>query len=594
MVYDRRMHGPYPLFILLVITLGLFIWGRFRYDVVALLALMAAAVLGIVPVQDVFSGFGNIAVVTVAAVMIISRVINESGVVNFVVMRLARITDSFVLQLAILCLLIAVLSAFMNNVGALALMMPITIQTALNSNRSPALYLMPLAIASALGGLCTAIGTPPNLIISAYRDQILGQPFSMFDFAPVGVPVTLIGIAFLVLIGYRLLPARRASKQMVDRYQINDYITEVKLTERSVAVGKTRREFENLIKGDLTVVALERKGRRTFKIPANKKLHEGDVLIIEASHADLDQILQVAKIELLQDVQISSEQLISKNVGLTEAVVPPNSRLEGRSWQRLRLRSRYGLNLLAIAREAQPFKERLHHLPLKTGDVLLVQGETDNLREKVVGLGLLPLVERGVKVGLQTSALLPALIFLVAIVLTGFGILPVQIAFASAVVVMLLLRILPVRAMYESVDWSVIFLLAGLIPLGNALQTTGGTQLIINAVLHVSHSPAIILVLLMAVTILLTSLLNNAATAVIMAPIAASTALNLHVNVDTFLMGVVIAASCSFLTPIGHQNNTLVMSPGGYRFADYWRVGLPLEILIMLVAVPLLLLIWPL
>ena len=590
------MHGPYPLFILLGITLALFVWGRWRYDVVALLALIIASLLGIIHRSETFIGFSNIAVITIACVMVISRAITDSGVVNVVVNKIIPITKSPILQVGILSLIAAVLSAFMNNVGALALMMPVAIQSAIRSKRSPTMVLMPLAFGSALGGLCTSIGTPPNLLISAYREQITGHAFTMFDYTPVGTVVAVVGVIFIAIIGWRLLPQRKAATQAEDLFQISDYITEVSVPENSPVPGKTVQEFEHLIEGDFTIVGLIRRKQKRLTVRSNEVLQENDILIIEASHDDLHELMRVGKLNLVADTKISSDMLRSENMGLIEAVLPPNGRMEGRSWQGLRVRSRYAINLLAIARQGLPFRERLHHVQLRGGDVLLLQGETEMLREKTVSLGLLPLLERGVKVGLKTKAFVPIGLFLIAIFLAGLKILPVQIAFAAAVVALLLLNIIPVRRMYESIDWSVVFLLAAMIPLGSALQYTGGTHLIVQYIMELGghHSPVLILVLVMGVTMTVSDVLNNVATAVIMAPIAVSIANGLGVSSDTFLMGVAIASSCSFLTPIGHQNNTLVMGPGGYKFYDYIRLGLPLEILVMVVGIPMLLWIWPL
>lgn len=590
------MQEPTVLFLILGGTLGLFIWGYWRYDIVAAIALLACLVVGAIPYSDAFKGFSNPAVITVACVMIITEAINRSGVMDFVVKRLTPITQNAVLHIAALTFLAAIMSAFMNNVGALALLMPVAIRTASKSKRSPSLVLMPLALGSALGGLCTSIGTPPNLLISNFRQQITGHPFSMFDFSPVGSVLALVGVVFIVIIGWRLIPLRRKSAdQTEDMFHIQDYITEIRVTEASNLVDKTIRELENLVEGDIAILGLIRNKRKKLVFQYNEFLHAGDIVIVEASHVDLEKLLQAGKLELVGGREISKEVLKSDEVAVVEAVVPPGSQIEGRSSFSMRLRTRFHINLLAISRRGTAFKQRLSKVVLQAGDIILLQGPAETLRENIVSLGLLPLVERGVEVGIKKRALVPFLIFFVAILMAAFGIAPVQITFGGAVVFLVITNAMPVRKLYSSIDWPVIVLLGAMIPVGGALQATGSTDLIAKFVLaHAGHySPIVILGILMVITMTLSDIMNNAATAVVMAPIGISIAQGLNVNSDPFLMGVAVAASCSFLTPIGHQNNVLVMGPGGYKFMDYFRVGIFLEIIILVIGLPMIAYVWP-
>ncbi len=577
--------------------MAFFIWGYWRYDVVAILALTASVAVGAVPFSDAYSGLANPAVITVACVMIISDAIRRSGAMSLVVKKITSVTSSATLHIATLSIISAVLSAFMNNVGALALMMPVAIQTALKSKRSPSLVLMPIALASGLGGLTTLIGTPPNLLISNYRAQIVADPFSMFSFSLVGVPVAIIGIIFISLVGWRLMPGRRkAARKPEEMFQIQDYIAEIKIPAGSQLIGKTVKELEKKLHSDFVLIGIIRNKRKRFVLPPEHRLKQDDILIIESTPQVLEEILQQGSIELIGTEKITSDVLRSEDVALIEAVIPPGARIENRSSQTSRLRSRYRINLIAIARQGKPFKKRLNKVKLRAGDVVLLQGPTDTLKENISSLGFLPLIERGLQVGVRKYKWLPTVIFIVGIVLTALQLLPVQIAFGGVVLAMILTRSIPTRLIYDGIEWSVILLLAAMIPIGHALQTTGGTALISHFILKLTvHLPHIyILGLLLVVTMTLSDFMNNAATAVVMAPIAGSVAQAMHASPDPFLMAVAIGASCSFLTPVGHQNNTLVMGPGGYKFSDYIRLGLPLEIIILIISLPLLVWFWPL
>ncbi len=592
------MITEYLVFGILIATLALFIWGKWRYDVVALMALMATTVTGAIPYTHVFSGFSNPAVITVAAIMVITQAISQSGIVNYAVKRLAPATKrDFWVHAAMLTSIAAVLSAFMNNVGALGLVMPVAIQLALRSNRSPSLILMPIAFGSILGGMTTLIGTPPNIIISTFRQETVGTPFNMFSFFPVGATAAVAGIIFIVFFGWRLIPrARIKQKKAEDIFKIKDYVTEVRVSADSPLIEKTIGDFWKMLSRESLILGLVRGIRKRLNPPFTEVLREGDILIIEASSKELEQIVLEARLELVGTESFSADVLRSQDVSLVEAVVVPGSKVEGATPQRMRLRSRYGINLLAIAREGTPFRQRLKDVRLSAGDVLLLQGKADTLVETTADIGFLPLAERGVQLGIPRRVIFPVAVLFAALLVSVLHILPIQIAFFGAVLVMVLFNVMPIRRVYESIDWSIIILLAAMIPVGGALETTGGTNLIAGVIASVSlHlDPIFILGLVMVITMTLSDVMNNAATAVVMGPIAASLAQSLGYNIDPFLMAVAVGASCAFLTPIGHQNNTLVMGPGGYHFGDYWRMGLPLEIIILVVSLPVIMYVWPL
>ncbi len=579
----------YLVFAILMLTILLFIWGKWRYDTVAIFSLLLMVMLRLIPASEAFIGFSNPAVITVACVMIITTVISESGLVEQVAKRIELISKKPVLHVGSLCFLTAILSAFMNNVGALALMMPIAISSSINAGRSPSLILMPLSFASVLGGLCTSIGTPPNLLVSSFREEITGHAFMMFDFTPIGSMIALVGVLFISIIGWRLIPARqKITGNTEDQFPINDYISEIKVPEDSKVIGKNCYQLECLIEGDFSILGLVRKREKKLSIKPNEVLQANDILIIEASHDDLHNLLEAGQLKIAGDELITTERLKGDDASLMEAVVTPGSRIEGRSWSRMRIRSRLSVNLLAISRSGRAFKNRLNRVNLNAGDVLLLQGPTETLRENIINLGLVPLAERAIKLGFKNNMLWPVVIFLGAILLAAAKVTTIAISFLLAISGMVALGILPMRMVYRHIDWSIVTLLAAMIPIGGALQSSGATKLISDTILVIAgtHSPLLLIAILLFVTMTLSDVMNNAATAVVMAPIAASLAHSLHMPVDAFLMAVAIGASCSFLTPISHQNNTLVMGPGAYKFFDYLRLGIPIEIIVLLIAIP--------
>ncbi len=589
-------HQQILLFVILAASLGLFAWGRWRYDVVAMLALMAAVLCGVVPSDEAFTGFAHPAVITVAAVLILSHSLKNSGLIVLAKRLLQPMIHRGTFHVLALTLLAAVCSAFMNNVGAVALLLPVAVQTAYAAKRPPSRVLMPLSFASLLGGLVTLIGTPPNIIIANFRAEATGEPFAMFDFAPVGLAVMLVGVAYVALLGWRVLPYnRKDSSETTSLFHIEDYITEVKLSEASPYVGRRLVDIETLGQGDVAVVALVRNQDRMLAPSGYLRLRADDVLILEADTAALSRVVKEAALDVLGEAELSAENLRSERVGLVEAVVGPGARLEGRTARSARLHTHHGLNLLGLARQGQPISERLGALRFQAGDVLLLHGEHEAMPEAFARLGLLPLASRNLGLAEPAGSILGPILFGLAILLVVLGVLPPHVAFIAAVIALVLLEKITLRELYDAVNWPVLVLLGAMIPVGLALATTGATEVIVGPILTLgAHLPLwAVLTLLMVVTMLLSDIMNNAATAVLMAPIGISLAEGLGVSVDPFLMAVAIGASSTYLTPIGHQSNLLVMGPGGYRFGDYWRMGLPLDVLILCVAVPLIPVVWP-
>lgn len=580
----------------LLLTLVLFVTGPWRFDIVALLALLIVAVTGLVPAERAFSGFSNPAVITVAAVLVISRGLQNSGIVDLVGERLMRLRGGIVVQLAALTTIVAVLSAFMNNVGALALMMPVALQVARKKGVPASALLMPLASASLLGGMTTLIGTPPNIITSAYRVQAGGEPFRMFDFAPVGVGVAAAGLLFIVLIGWRLIPRRQGQSASDDLFQVEKYITEVRLPATSRLTGRRLPEINQFVDSGANILGLVRDGERRLAPPPQTEFRAGDILILQIDTAGLETLVAKARVDLVGSERIISDDLQSDQVHLMEAVVTDESLLVGNTAFGLDLRRRYGVNLLAVSRQGLRLGARLDRIRIRAGDVLLLQCPVETARQSLATLGCLPLAPRELRIRPPQKLIPPLAIFGAALLLSAVGVAPAQIAFVGAVIALLMGGFVSLREAYDAVDWPIIVLLGAMIPVGEALETTGGAQLIANALLGVADRvpAAAVLVLVMLVALLLTPVMNNAAAVVLTAPIGISVARGLGVPVEPFLMAITIGASCDFLTPIGHQSNTLVMGPGGYKFSDYWRMGLWLEIIVVLVAIPLILIFWPL
>lgn len=583
---------------ILGLALAGFISGRWRYDVVALSALILAVAAGVVPAGEAFMGFGHPATITVIAVLILSRGLSNSGVVDSLARSLAPVTRRPIEHVGILTSLGALLSTVMNNIGALSLLLPVAIQSATRARRSPAIVLMPLSFGSILGGLVTLIGTPPNIIIAGFRGSAMGEPFGMFDFTPVGAAVAVAGVAFITLIGWRLIPRRRlADTPTRNLFKIEDYIAEGLVQEPSAACGKAIEEIDAISdQHDVVLIGLLRGGLRIFVSARHQRVQPGDLVIVEGGAKEIADFMRVLGLELATADDDIQSMMRGPDYVLSEAVIAPRSSMVGQTPLSLRLTGRYGINLLAISRRGERLRERIGNERLRVGDILLFQGDSERLSQVVPALGCLPLGEKRVPAGSKKSGLLAFSIFAGALVLASVGIVPFELALAGGALAIVLTNIVPPRDMYDSVDWSIVVLLGAMIPVGLAIESTGTGVLIASGILGLTDggSPIVALTILMVVTMIMTDIMSNAATALVAGPIAFSLGQALGVNPDAFLMAVAIGASSAFLTPIGHQNNALIMGPGGYHFGDYWRMGLPLKVLVVIVSVPLLAIIWPL
>lgn len=621
--------------VILAATIGMFLWGRWRHDMIALGALLACVLVGLVPAAKSFAGFGHPAVITVGCVLILSRGLQNSGVVDLLVRVVLPAKAGPTLAIASLTALGALLSAFMNNIGALALLMPIAIQIARKQNLSAGQVLMPLAFGSILGGMTTLIGTPPNLIVSGFREKAAMGTFDMFDFSRVGLPVAVSCVLLIALGGWKLVPARKNAG--AGGFDPGAYLTEVRVPAGAKAVGMTLRQMEVLLdEFSAQVVGMVQAEFRVHAPNPSRVVLAGDILVLEADAGALAGILASLGLVLEEEVfavpavvgagpnaatakrAASTASASATDAGaepydagvvdpdsvartplsdivLQEIAVLPGSSLAGRSSIDLALRTRFSINVLAIAREGHRSTKRLRSRVFQPGDLLLVQGTLDSISAFAAQFGGVPLAPQELRMPDRRNAIAATAILVLSVASAALGLLPAPIAFALGVLASMVFNTVPAREVYTAVDWPVIVLLGALIPVAGAMEATGTAELLASWLLdHVAKgNPVIGLALVMVVTMTLSDVMNNAATAAVMCPVAIGAASTLGVSADPFLMAVAIGASCAFLTPIGHQNNTLILGPGGFRFGDYWQLGLPVQLLVMVVALPLLLRMWP-
>ncbi|MEP6355179.1 MAG: SLC13 family permease [Hyphomicrobiales bacterium] len=581
------------LFSLFGILFGFLVWGRFRYDLVAFTALLIAVLAGFVSPKEAFEGFGHPAVVIIALVLIVSRGLTNSGAVELIARFVVQPDRKLSLHISIMAFVGAILSAIINNVAALALLMTLDIDAAKKAKRAVSLSLMPLSFGTILGGMITLIGTPPNIVIAQYRQDALGEPFHMFDFTPVGLVISIVGIAYVALIGWRLLPTREDTSLLEDDAGL--YVAEARVKEGSKSTNIQVRELYPLANdNDITILGLVRNGKRLGGFSRRQITRKGDFLVLEGDPKSIENFMGAAELDFAGSEKHGG--LRGQSLSLIEAIVPDNARIDGRTSMGLQLLYRHGVTLLGVSRQGIRFRDRVRNLPIKPGDLLLLLGPDDRIDSVCQWLGVLPLASRRTEVIQRRKAQLAITAFALAIALAAFGVISLAISLGVCVVAYVAMGLIGGNDFYELIEWKVIVLLASLIPLSAALENSGGTKLIADLIVtQTAGMPHwMILTVLMVVTMTLSDFLNNVATALIAAPIAVSVAQSIGVNPDPFLMGVAVAASCAFLTPIGHKNNTIIMGPGNYHFGDYWRMGLALEIIVIIVAVPTLLLVWPL
>lgn len=582
-------------FAILAAMLALFASDRLRYDLVGGLALIAAALTGIVPPDKVFEGFSNPVIIIIASVLVLSRAIEISGVVEAVIRRIIGNTESTSVQVGVLTASVAGLSAFMKNVGTLGIFMPIAIQIAERSKRPPSRYLMPLAFGSLVGGTMTLIGTGPNLLISTVRQELEGKPFRLFDFSPVGVPLTIVGVLFLS-VGWRLIPKTRRRPAQESQLTIATYTSELTIPPKSWLAGKTVQDLEEMGDGEAAVTSIVRKDGHRYIANGRSQLIPGEIIVLQIDPAALQALLDRTGLKLYSAEEAKEFPIKDDPVESVEAIVAADSSIIGQSPQALRLRRRFEVSILAISRGGRTIRTRVQQTNFEAGDIIVVQGQQKTLSDTLVQLGCVPLAGQGRKLGGKRRGLLPIGILLAVMVLVSIRAVSADVAFFAAAVLVVLLNLITPKQAYEAIDWPVIIMLGSLIPVGEALKLTGASGLIADALTRVAmHLPdTFALGLVLVVSMLVTPFLHHAAAVLVMGPVAFTLAHNLGYQPDAFLMAVALGASSDFLSPIGHQNNALVMGPGGYRFSDYWRLGLPLSILVAVLGTILIRMAWPL
>ncbi len=582
-------------FAILAAMLGLFASDRLRYDLVGGLALIAAALTGIVPPNKVFEGFSNPVIIIIASVLVLSRAIELSGVVETIIRRILRGTENTSVQVGVLTALVAGLSAFMKNVGTLGIFMPIAIQIAERSKRPPSRYLMPLAFGSLVGGTMTLIGTGPNLIVSTVREELEGHPFKLFDFSPVGVPLTIVGVLFLS-VAWRLIPRTKRKSVQDRRILIETYTSEIIIPTESWLAGKSVQDLEEASGGDATVTSIVRKDGYRYIANARTQLVPGEVIAIQIAPAALQPLLDRTGVKLYEVEKSEGAPSRDDPVDSIEAIVAADSPIVGQSPQALRLRRRFEIAVLAINRGGKAIRTHVQQTSFEAGDIVVIQGRRKNLADTLSQLGCVPLIGRGRILRGKRRALLPIGILIGVMILVATKAVSADVAFFAAAILVVLLNLITPKQAYEAIDWPVIIMLGSLIPVGEALKLTGASGLIADGLTRVAtHLPdTLALGLVLVVSMAVTPFLHHAAAVLVMGPIAFTLAHNLGYQPDAFLMAVALGASSDFLSPIGHQNNALVMGPGGYRFGDYWRLGLPLSILVAVLGTLLIRMAWPL
>ena len=578
---------------MLIILMGLLIWGKWRYDAVTLLCLAALVLMGIVPANDAFSGFGHPAVVTVALVLLISKGLQEAGMVSLAGNLFSRLTLGENQFLIMIMVIAALLSSFMNNIGAMALLLPITLSVCQKMAWNPSKFLMPLAFASILGGMNTVIGTPPNIIIAQYREEYTGVSFNFFDYSLVGLAVSVLGILFISIIGYRLVKVRENTTEITRLIDLKNYLFEVTVREDSKAIGLRLSEIKKIAGPETEILGLVNETGAVSSVSMATKIQAGQILVIKTSPDDISSIQEALGFEIADNLNTIQESDLDE----MEVMVTAGSRLIGRKHEFLKRLASEDLALLGLWRQGAKFRTRLAREAFKVGDVLLLGVRTkddEGVKQKIKHLGLMPLMERELQTIPSRSRLLKSLVFFsLAIGLTAFNVVDIVVAFLLCVIAFISIKVLNGN-LYRNIEWPVVVMLAAMIPVGQALETSGISLNIANFISTTTQGmdmPWLILMVLV-ITMFISDIVNNAATAVIMAPIAANLAIQAGHPVDPFLMAVAVGASCAFLSPIGHQCNTLVMAPGNYKFGDYWRLGLPLECVIVAISIPMILFVW--
>ena len=579
---------------IVVLMTALFISGKFRIDLIAIGVLVALLVLGLIDVSQALYGFANQATATIAAMFVLSAGLVRTGVIQWVTRRIAKLAERGERWLVLaLCAVVAVLSAFIVNTAIVAIFIPVAIVLAKGHHLSSSRILMPISFASQFGGVCTLVGTSTNILVNAIAVDKGMSPFNFFEFTPLGVVMLLVGIIYLVTVARWLMPKRTGEIEKVDKYRLADYLTELLVTANSPLIGKTWEKSKMRKETKVELANLLREEKAVSR-PAKTKIRPGDLLLLHGNVSTLIELQEEYGLELLKDARVRDQNLSSYDLRLNEILIPPRSNLIGRTLQTSDFFHRYRSAILGIQRRGKLIRERLGDIKLESGDTLLIQGHKDDMSRLLRSANAIVTNELTELYVRRDKALVALSMILTVVILVVFNILPLLVAAIIGAVGMIVGRCLTVEEAYEAIDWKVIFLLGGIIPLGLALEQNGVAFWVTDSVLKplLSFGPLVVLAALYLITTLLTEALSNVTTAVILAPIALSLAASMGVDARPFLVAVTFAASTSFLTPVGYQTTTMVYSPGGYRFSDFIKVGGPLNLIFFGLAVILIPLIW--
>jgi len=567
--------------------------GGIRYDLVALIALSIITVGGVIPFESAFLGFSHPAVIIIASVLVMSKGIINTGFIDWLLVKLPIRNRGIGVQISILCTITALISAFVYDIGALAMMMPLAITFANKKNISPSVYLLPIAFSAHLGGFLTLIGNAPNLIVSSFRADI-SAPFQMFDFSHAGIWVFLAVILFISLVGWRIAPKREkklGKEEISERFK---YASKYFVPKDSSIVGKSVEEFKKSIKEDFMVCFIFRGKEKITDISEDTKIEKGDFLILRSSLNSLKQINNLTDLNLVT-IGGDFKKEIDERSYEAEAGINQYSVLKGMTLEQANIESLYEMEVEAISRKKGKIKEDFSKMSLEEGDILLLRGKEDSINQFIMDFDLLPLAERDIHLEPSAKMTTSLGIFSLSVVMATLNILPAHVSFFIGAVLMVLVGVTSLKETYKRIDWPIIITLGSLIPFGEAMVVSGAAETISSSLLSFTSfaSPLVMLGIVLAVSIILSDFVNTIGVAVLMAPIAILLANGLGVSVDPFLMAVAMGGACAFLTPVGHQVNLLVMRPGGFKFTDYWKVGLWLDLIVFIVGIIVLPIFWP-
>ena len=579
----------------------LFVKEIFPLDVTALLVLAIFLVFGHLTIEDAISGFSNQAVITIAVLFVLSHALQKSGILEYGVVRLNKLTErSKLLGLTVFLISVAFASAFVNNTAIVAIFIPITIRLAKKYNLSPSKLLIPLSYIAIMGGTLTLVGTSTNLLVnSIYVNTTMAEPLGMFEFSRYGIFILLIGLLYIIFAVPLILPSRTVTSSLTQSYHMGGYLTELYVSEESPLVGRTFMERDINKNYDITVLDIIREGQVISTNIRNTIIHPGDVLFVRGSLENFLRMKEVEKVTMLTDEKLTQAELIHDDNTLVECLLTQQSELVGKSLMEINFRRRFGSFILAVRREGEILRRKIAHIILRSFDTLLVYGPREKIKELSDSGNFIVLGEIDATLQKNRFWWVSLAVVVSAVTLAALGMVPILKGALVGMILLMILRVISTNEAYQSINWQVIILIAALIPIGIVIQNSGTASWLAAAMNNAVNmfepalQPVVLVSLIYLVTMILTEMASNAATAIIMTPIALSAAAQMGLDPKPFIFSVCFAASASFITPIGYQTNLMVYGPGGYKFSDYVKVGLPLAITLWVMATYLIPIMWP-